>query len=142
MNFEMKQFDKFSDQILIFVLPISFQLETVIDKSRADPDANTGSGSLGTSGNGKSPSKVTLNETIWRGFFVLISFFAGNGKSTLKVTFSEEDLLQQDMSEQLEKDKANVRQNDSEFCRFVSMELYALETRQTQFLRFLKFRYF
>ena len=43
-------------------------------------------------------------------FFVLISFFAGNGKSTLKVTFSEEDLLQQDMSEQLEKDKANVRQ--------------------------------
>ena len=74
-------------------------------------------------------------------FFVLISFFAGNGKSTLKVTFSEEDLLQQDMSEQLEKDKANVRQNDSEFCRFVSMELYALETRQTQFLRFLKFRY-
>merc|ERR1711971_225727 len=32
-------------------------LETVIDKSRADPDANTGSGSLGTSGNGKSPSK-------------------------------------------------------------------------------------
>merc|ERR1719305_1920971 len=55
-------------------------LETVIDKSRADPDANTGSGSLGTSGNGKSPSKVT---------------------------FSEEDLLQQDMSEQLEKDKAN-----------------------------------
>ena len=64
MNFEMKQFDKFSDQILIFVMPISFQLETVIDKSRADPDANTGSGSLGTSGNGKSPSKVTLNETI------------------------------------------------------------------------------
>ena len=43
-------------------------------------------------------------------FFVLISFFAGNGKSTSKVTFSEEDLLQQDMSEQLEKDKANVCQ--------------------------------
>jgi len=60
-------------------------LETVIDKSRADPDANTGSGSLGTSGNGKSPSKVT---------------------------FSEEDLLQQDMSEQqgekLEKDEPDA----------------------------------
>merc|ERR1712051_677325 len=38
-------------------------LETVIDKSRADPDANTGSGSLGTSGNGKSPSKDQPNAT-------------------------------------------------------------------------------
>ena len=74
MNFDMKQFDNFSDQILIFVLLISFQLETVIDKSRADPDANTGSGSLGTSGNGKSPSKVTLNETIWRVFCSNIFF--------------------------------------------------------------------
>ena len=38
---------------------VSFQVETVIDKSRADPDS-TGSGNLGTSG--KSPSKVTFSE--------------------------------------------------------------------------------
>ena len=59
---KMKQFDEFFVLIFIFVFAISFQLETVIDKSRADPDANTGSGSLGTSGNGKSPSKVTFSE--------------------------------------------------------------------------------
>ena len=76
-------------------------------------------------------------------FFCSNLFFSPETENLFsKVTFSEEDLLQQDMSEQLEKDKANVRQNDSKFCRFVSMELYALETRQTQFLRFLKFRCF
>ena len=39
---------------------VSFQVETVIDKSRADPDS-TGSGNLGTT-SGKSPSKVTFSE--------------------------------------------------------------------------------
>ena len=47
-------------------------------------------------------------------FYFLISFFAGNGKSTLKVTFSEEDLLQQDMSEQQGEKLEKVRQRSDQ----------------------------
>ena len=45
---------------LVLIFPplfVSFQVETVIDKSRADPDS-AGSGL----GSGKSPSKVTFSE--------------------------------------------------------------------------------
>ena len=44
-------------------------------------------------------------------FFCSNLFFSPETENLFsKVTFSEEDLLQQDMSEQLEKDKANVCQ--------------------------------